>query len=213
MSRARRGGTRRPTSGDWCFSNPSLLVFHISLLGLAVSALGCGGRAGSSAIVAEQSQRSVAALERFGWVSSAGPSGALPSAVALGGSGAGRTLVYLQFPEPERGRKLLRADLWLSLVAPTAAPIQVELSRSEPAGGELSSWSDQPQARYPRVAAKLGGARAEQRLDVRALALAPGKAGEPLCVLLRAEPDAGEPVLLETGAFGGHAPRLELYWE
>jgi hypothetical protein len=180
---------------------------------LLLLALGCGGRALPSREIPEQSQRSVVLPERFGWVNSEHESGALPSAIGLGGKTSGRVLVYLQFPEPERGRTLLRAELWLSLAAQPSGPIDVELSRSDPAGNTLVRWSDQPHARYPRVTAKLGGSGGHQSLDVSELVRAPGKAGEPLRVLLRAEPHGGEPVLLETGSFGGSAPRLELYWE
>ena len=42
---------------------------------------------------------------------------------------------------------------------------------------------------------------------------AEAKPGEPLRLLLRAEPGAAEPVLVSTGAAGGAAPRLEAYWE
>lgn len=182
-------------------------------IGLALLALGCGGVSAPSRAVPEQSQRSVAFPERFGWVSSERDSRALPSAIALGGEASGRVLVYLQFPEPERGRKLIRAELWLSLASRPAAPIDVALSRAEPARGQLATWADQPRSRYPRVAAKLGGFDSRQRLDVSELVSAPRKAGEPLRMLLRAEPNAAEPVLLETGAFSGRAPRLELYWE
>jgi hypothetical protein len=50
-------------------------------------------------------------------------------------------------------------------------------------------------------------------LDVTELLRAERKAGEPVRLLLRAEPDAAEPLLVETGAAGGAAPRLEAYWE
>ena len=173
----------------------------------------CGGAAPVAQEVPEQSSRSLFAAERFGWVSSERSTRDLPSAIAIGGKTSGRVLVYLQFPEPERARKLVRAELWLSLSGRPAEPIDVELSRSDAPGTEHERWSDQPHARYPRIAAKLGAHAPRERLDVSELVSAPGKAGEPLRLLLRAEPTAAEPVLLETGAFGGSAPRLELYWE
>jgi hypothetical protein len=163
--------------------------------------------------VPERSSRSVLLPQRFGWVTSAGQSGALPSAISLGGKASGDVLVYLEFAAPEGGRKLLRAELWLSLTRRPAQPVDVELSRSDEAGEKLSAWSDRPAARYPLVSAELGRADARSLLDVSELVRAPAKAGEPLRVLLRAEPDAEEAALLETGAFGGRAPRLELYWD
>jgi hypothetical protein len=52
-----------------------------------------------------------------------------------------------------------------------------------------------------------------QRLDVTELVRAQSKPDEPLRLLLRAEPGDGAPVLMQTGAAGGVAPRLEQYWE
>lgn len=173
----------------------------------------CGGAAPLAKEVPEQSSRSLLATDRFGWVSSERSTRDLPSAIALGGKTSGRVLIYLEFPEPDRARKLVRAELWLSLSARPAEPVDVELSRSDAAGAKLERWSEQPHARYPRLAAKLGAHAPRERLDVSELVSAPDKAGEPLRLLLRAEPSAAEPVLLETGAFGGSAPRLELYWE
>jgi hypothetical protein len=51
------------------------------------------------------------------------------------------------------------------------------------------------------------------RLDVTELLRAERKPNEPVRLLLRAEPGAGEPLLVATGAAGGAAPRLEAYWE
>ncbi len=178
---------------------------------LALLASGCAGSEGLRDNVPELSERRVWRPVRLGWVSSERPSGALPGAIALGGPGSGRVLVYLEFPEPQRGRKLVRAQLWLSTTGPSE-PIDVELSRAGAAGPQLVTWSDRPLARYPSVSAKLGGGAGRQSLDVSELLSAPAAVGEPLRVLLRAEPDGAEPVLLETGADGGSAPRLELYW-
>jgi hypothetical protein len=51
------------------------------------------------------------------------------------------------------------------------------------------------------------------RLDVTELLRAETKADEPVRLLLRAEPRAVEPILIATGAAGGAAPRLQVYWE
>jgi hypothetical protein len=182
-------------------------------LGAVAATLGCAASPAAPQGLPERSSRVVLVPQRFGWVTSAGESGALPSAIALGGKASGRVLVYLEFAEPERGRKLLRAELWLGLTRRLAEPIQIELSRADAAGEKLTTWSEQPHARYPRIAAELGGAETPSLLDVSELLRAPAKTGEPLRILLRAEPDAAEPALLETGAFGGRSPRLELYWE
>jgi hypothetical protein len=162
--------------------------------------------------VPEQSQRTLLAPMRLGWVSSEQSSDQLPSAIALGGPASGRVVIYMEFPEPEPGRTLVRAELWLGLASTATVPIEVEISRAERPERPLRKWSDQPQARYPRLAAELGARRSE-RLDVSDLVNAPRKAGEPLTVLLRSEPDGPAEVLLETGASSGRAPRLDLYWE
>ena len=79
--------------------------------------------------------------------------------------------------------------------------------------GELAAWSDQPRARYPRLSTRLTSGASPVRLDVTELVRAESKPGEPLRLLLRAEPEASEPLLIETGAAGGAAPRLEAYSE
>jgi hypothetical protein len=182
-------------------------------LGAAFAPLGCGARAAAPRPVPERSERSVLSPQRFGWVSTLGDSGALPSAIALGGKTSGSVLVYLEFPELVPGRRLLRAELWLDLARRPVAPIELELTRSDDAGARLERWSDQPRARYPRVVAALTGERWGSPLDVSELLRAPAEPGEPVRILVRAEPEALEAALLQTGAAGGRAPRLELYWE
>ena len=175
-------------------------------------ASGCSPPAAVSA-VSEQSSREVVVPTRFGWLSSGGPSGDLPSAIALGGKASGRVLLYFEFPEQQAARRLLRAELLLSASGTPGDAIEVELSRATPARGELRAWSDQPRALYPRLPAHLAAQIAPVRLDVTALLRAQNRPGKPLCILLRAEPLADAPVLVETGAAGGAAPRLETYWE
>jgi hypothetical protein len=180
---------------------------------LALALPGCG-RAQSPALdVSEQSSRSVFLPVRLGWVSSERESGELPSAVALGGKASGRVLWYFEFPAPPPGRHVLRAQLVLGVSGPPGSSVGVELSRAEAARGELRRWSDQPRPRYPRLSATLSSASAPARLDVTEIVRAETKPGEPLRLILRAEPDARESLLLETGATGGAAPRLEVYWE
>jgi hypothetical protein len=180
---------------------------------LATGLLGCGARAPQAAVLTEQSSRTVLEPVRFGWMSSERASGALPSAIALGGKASGRVLLYFEFATPGVGaRRLLRADLVLGASGVPGEAIDVELSRADAAPGQLRAWSDQPHARYPRVAARFSTQALPQRLDVTEL-LRAQKPDEPLRLLLRAEPGSGEPVLVETGAAGGSAPRLETYWE
>ncbi len=181
------------------------------LLGLAL--LGCGAAPAPASALTEQNARTVLEPARLGWVSSQQASGALPSAIALGGKASGRVLVYLEFAAQNSTRRLLRAELVLGASGVSGEAIEVELSRAEPAGGELRAWSDQPRARYPRLTAQLSTRALPLRLDVTELLRAETKPGEPLRLLLRAEPGEGEPVLVETGAAGGVAPRLEAYWE
>lgn len=182
-----------------------------SLLALAL-VLGCGRSAVPPAL-SDLSGRSVSSPSQLGWVSSAGPSGDLPSAIALGGKASGRALVYLEFPPESEPRRLLRAELLLGTLPGGADAIEIELSRAEPPSGKLRGWSDQPRARYPRLSTQLASNQAQLRVDVTELVRAQNKPDEPLRLLLRAEPGAGAPVLLQTGAAGGVAPRLEQYWE
>ena len=180
---------------------------------LALSALGCGAPARSDGVIGEQSARSVLEPTRFGWLSSAGPSGPLPSAIALGGKASGRVLLYFEFLSPAQTRKLLRAELLLETSGAPGDGVDVELSLAEAARGDLAAWSDQPIALYPRKAARLAAGDDVARLDVTELLGAGAKSSQPLRILLRAEPGAGAPVLVATGAAGGTAPRLETYWE
>lgn len=182
-------------------------------LALAVLDLGCSGQSAPRAAPLEQSARSVLPPARFGWVNSTQPSGDLPSALPLGGKASGRVLVYLEFAVPSTSRRLLGAALLLATSGPPGIAVEVEVSRTDAPSGELRSWADQPHARYPRLTARLESDSALLRLDVSELLRAESKPGEPLRLLLRAEPNAAEPVLLQTGAAGGAAPRLEAYWE
>jgi hypothetical protein len=189
------------------------LMLALGPLALELGPLGCAGARAPSGEVSELQGRTVATPERLGWVSSEQPSGALPSAIALGGKPSGRVLIYFEFAAPTEARRLHRAALLLSTSGAPGESVDVELSRAEPPNGELRTWADQPRARYPRLTAQLPGDVASLRLDVTELVRAEAKPGEPLRILLRAEPGDAEPVLVATGAAGGAAPRLEAYWE
>ena len=181
-------------------------------LGLGLGAFGCGAAAPASPSLSELNGRSVLEPTRFGVLSSIRETPELPSAVTLGGRASGRVLLYFEFPPPEETRKLLRAQLLLS---PTegSGDVDVEVSRADAARAELRAWSDQPRALYPRLAARLGRHAGPERLDVTEIFLARAERGEPLRLLLRAEPGDGEGISIATGAAGGEAPRLELYWQ
>jgi hypothetical protein len=181
-------------------------------LGLGLGASGCGGPAPAGVALSELNGRSVLEPTRFGVLSSVRDTSELASSVALGAKASGRMLLYFEFPQPEETRKLLRAQLLLS---PTdgSGDVDVEVSRADAAGAELRAWSDQPRALYPRLAARLGRHAGPERLDVTELVQARAKRGEPLRLLLRAEPGDGEGISIATGAAGGEAPRLELYWQ
>jgi hypothetical protein len=181
-------------------------------LALLVSALGCASRAVPAAPVVEQSGRAVLMPARLGWLSSEHATPSLPSAIALGGKASGRTLLYFEFPELTEPRPLLRAELLLNAVGAPGSAIGVELSRAEEPH-QLAVWSDQPRALYPRLSAQISTARSPERLDVTEILRAQTKPGQPLRLLLRAEPGEAEPVLVETGAAGGAAPRLEAYFQ
>lgn len=197
-----RRGSSRGNAALWAWLVP-----------LAWGLWGCGIAHPLPAGVTERYERSVALPLRLGWVSSERPSGALPGAVALGGKASGRVLMYFEFPAPSPGARSVRADLVLNASGAPGGAIAVELSRAEPPRGELRRWSDQPRARYPRLSAQVPSDGAPVRLDVTELVRAETKPGEPVRLLLRAEPDGPEPVLIQTGAAGGAAPRLETYWE
>jgi hypothetical protein len=164
-------------------------------------------------VFSEQDARLVLEPQRFGWLSSARETGALPSAIALGAKTSGRLLLYFEFPELTEQRKLLRAQLLMDAQGGDSARVAVELSRATQAGAELRSWSHQPRSLYPRVSAELLGHAFTQRLDVTEIVRVPPKRGEPLRLLLRAEPGEGAGVLIATGASGGELPRLELYFQ
>jgi hypothetical protein len=184
-----------------------------ALLAAGFALFGCGSRPPASPAVGESAGRSVLLPSRFGWLSSREWSGALPSAIALGGKTSGRVLLFFEFEPLDESRRLLRANLRLRTSGVPGQVAAVELSRAEAARGELASWSDQPRALYPRVAAQLSAGAGATRLDVTELLRAQTKPGAPLRLLLRAEPGDGEPLLVQTGAAGGAAPELEAYWE
>jgi hypothetical protein len=193
----------------------SLLALRraVVLCTLGCWVVGCGSPATTNEPLSELNGRSVLSPTRFGVLSSERETTALPSAVSLGARTSGRVLLYFEFERPEELRKLLRAQLLLSPVSGAAGVVDVELSRAEAAGPELGRWSDQPRALYPRLAAQLARRAGPQRLDVTEIWRARAQRGEPLRLLLRAEPGDGEGVLVATGAAGGEAPRLELYWQ
>lgn len=181
-------------------------------LGLGLGVVGCGAPAPASAGLSELNGRSVLEPTRFGVLSSAREAHELPSSVSLGAKTSGRVLLYFEFAEPDEKRELLRAQLLLSSTGGSGS-VEVELSGAEAAGAELSAWSDQPRALYPRLARLLGRHAGPERLDVTEILRARSKRGEPLRLLLRAEPAEGEGISIATGAAGGEAPRLELYWQ
>jgi hypothetical protein len=185
------------------------------LLAFALGAVlgGCGAGPTPVTVFSEQDARVVLEPQRFGWLSSAHETGALPSAIALGAKTSGRLLLYFEFPEVTEQRQLLRAQLLLDPQGGSSERVTVEVSRAAEAGAELRSWSDQPRALYPRVSAELAGQAFTQRLDVTEILRVPPSRGEPLRLLLRAEPGAGEGMLIATGAAGGAPPRLELYFQ
>ena len=163
----------------------------------AWAALGCASQPRSPAPVAEGAGRSVLTPRRFGWTSSGEAGGPLPSAIALGGETSGRVALFFDFEPLNEPRRLLRADLRLDTSGVPGQAIEVELE-----GGEDSR----------PATVRLSTDLAPARLDVSELVSAQTKSGA-LHLSLRAEPGQGEPVLVQTGAAGGQAPRLELYWE
>lgn len=184
------------------------------LVCLAGSTLfGCAAEPQAPAVFSEQDERSVLEPLRFGWLSSERETGSLPSAIALGARTSGRVLLYLEFPELLPARRLLRAELLLSPGGSAFGSVPIELSRAEAARGELRRWSDQPKALYPRIAAHVTARAWPERLDVTEILRAQARPQEPLRLLVRAEPGEGEGVLIATGASGGDAPRLEIYWQ
>jgi len=183
----------------------------VCLLGSTL--FGCAAAPQAPVIFSEQDERSVLEPLRFGWLSSERETGSLPSAIALGARTSGRVLLYLEFPELSPAHRLLRAELLLSPGGPAFGSVPIELSRAEAARGELRRWSDQPKALYPRIAAQLTARAWPERLDVTEILRAQARRQEPLRLLVRAEPGDGEGVLIATGASGGDAPRLEIYWQ
>jgi hypothetical protein len=188
-------------------------VGWLGSVGWALVAMACSAGPVAPAVLAEQHHRSLLGPTRLAWLSSEQTTGPLPGAVALGGKVSGRSLLYFEFARPSETGRLLRAELVLETSGASGASIEVELSRADAAAAELRTWSDQPRARYPRLSARLPSDGAPARLDVTELLRAESKPGEPLCLLLRAEPSATEPLLITTGAAGGAAPRLDSYWE
>jgi hypothetical protein len=162
----------------------------------------------------EQHERSVLKPVRFEWLSSERETSVLPSAIALGAKPLGRVLVYLEFAELQAAGRVLRAELLLSPTADAFGSVPVDLSRVEAVSGELRGWGDRPKPLSPRSAALVTARAGPQRLDVTEIVRAQARKQGPLRLLLRADPtDDGEGVLIVTGASGGGAPRLEIYWQ
>lgn len=174
---------------------------------------GCSPAPAPVTIFSEQDARLVLEPLRFGWLSSARETGALPSAIAVGGKTSGRLLLYWEFPELTETRKLLRAQLLLDPQGVGSERVEVEVSRAAEAGERLRRWSDRPRALNPRVSAELAAQAFTQRVDVTEILRAPPQRGQPLRLLLHAGPGEGEGVLIATGASGGQLPRLELYFQ
>jgi hypothetical protein len=189
--------------------------FGVALGGvfLGLVPLSCAASMPLLPAVSEQQERSLLFPLRFGWLSSAQTTATLPSAIALGGKTSGRVLLYFEFPELSEPRQLLRAELLLNASGAPGSAVDVELSRSEAARPRLAEWSDQPRALFPRSSARLAAEGSPERLDVTEIVRAHSKLKQPLRLLLRAEPNGDEPVLIATGTAGGAAPRLEAYWE
>jgi hypothetical protein len=185
--------------------------WFVCLAGGAV--LGCSAQPPPALVFTEQDGRSVLEPVQFGWLSSEHETGGLPSAIALGAKTSGRVLVYLEFPELEPSRRLLRAELLLSPSGAAFGRVPIELSRTEAPSGKLRRWSDQPRALYPRIAAHVSARSWPERLDVTEILQAQARRKEPPRLLVRAEPGEGEGVLIATGVSGGDAPRLEIYWQ
>lgn len=196
-------------------------VGGLALCLLAGANAGCTGQSAAQPSFGEQAARELLVPTRFAWLSSERETAGLPSAIALGAQGGGRTLLYFEFPAPKQQRPLSQALLLLRPVGVSSAPVPVELWRADAARAELRAWGEQPRALYPRVTAKLGPGGPESllaeapllRVDVTSIVRAAASPSEPLRLLLRAEPGDGEGVLIATGAFGAEAPRLELYFE
>jgi hypothetical protein len=173
----------------------------------------CAGEPPPVTVFSERDARSVLEPRRFGWLSSERETGALPSAVALGTRASGCVLLYLEFPELQPGRRLLRAELLLSSSGVTGDRVEIELSRSAEATGPLRLWSERPRKLYPSISAQVLVRAWPQRLDVTEILRVHDPSHGPLRLLVRAEPGEGAGVLIATGASGGVAPRLELYWQ
>jgi hypothetical protein len=174
---------------------------------------GCGAAPAPVSMFSERDGRLVLEPQRLGWLSSERETGALPSAIAVGAKTSGRLVLYFEFPELTEQRKLLRAQLLLDPSQGRSGRVPVELARAAAPGAELLRWSDQPRALYPRVAGELSAQAFPLRLDVTEILRVRSERGEPLRLLLRAEPGDGEGVLIATGASGGDVPRLELYFQ
>lgn len=174
--------------------------------------ISCAGSSSRSVELDELTGRSVLSPQRFVVLSSRQETSDLPSAVALGAKASGRVLLYFEFPALSEERDLLRAQLLLSAVQGSRDGVEVEVARAEGPGLELSRWSQRPGALHPRLSRNIAWRGAPERLDVTELVRARGRDGEPLRLVVRAEPGEGEGVLIATGAAGGEAPRLELYF-
>lgn len=172
----------------------------------------CAGGTTAPAPVSVQQGRTLLEPARLEVVGGARDSAQVPSAVSLGGPASGTVLLYLEFPRPSEQRRLARADLVLDLSGAPGSSIEVELSSSESSTESSWAFAEPRRAVGPRTSARLSVSGVPVRLDVREIVLAQSEAAR-LCLLLRAEPTAPEPVLVATGASGGTAPRLDLYWQ
>ncbi len=184
---------------------------------LLVGLAGCTPSAPrANLVVSARTQRTVVPLTRLAWLSSEQQSGFLPAAVVLGGRGAGRTLLYLEFPEqiPRTGR-LLVAYLVLDGAAQAVSPepVEIALMRAQRASVVPKAWGERPAAVLPRVTARLAPRTPPFRIDATELLQADQREHRPSSWLLLAEPADREGVVVATGAAGGAAPRLEIYWE
>jgi hypothetical protein len=186
-------------------------VLQVALGGSVL--LGCVGERAGATAPSELSGRSVLSPSRVGVLTSRADTLALPRTVALGASAAGRALLYLEFQRPEAPGQLLRASLLLSAERALGPGVEIEVSRADAPGGELRRWSDRPRALQPRSVALLEPEHGVTRLDVTELLREPSERGEPLRLMLGADPREGEGVSIATGVAGGRAPRLELYWQ
>jgi hypothetical protein len=191
---------------------------------LALCALACG-RSGAQnpPFVPPQASRLVVAPSELVWLGSHEPTRtdaanatALPSAVTLGSRAGGRSVLYLEFAGVERvkSRELLASYLLLTPDAGqmSSQPVSLELSRASALEPGSRDFSERPRSRSPRLDVQVRPNAPVLRLDVTELLSSDLERGRTLRLMLRAEARELEGVRIATGASGGRAPRLELYW-